>query len=58
MNPSPKEPCSVATCDSHLQSTQELYGTKLAALDGDIGHVRDFYFDDEIWVIRYLVADT
>jgi hypothetical protein len=27
-------------------------------LDGDIGHVKDFYFDDENWVIRYLVADT
>jgi hypothetical protein len=58
MNPSPKEHCGVATCDSHVQSTQELYGNKLAALDGDIGHVKDFYFDDEIWVIRYLVADT
>jgi len=58
MNPNPNERCDVATCDSHLQSTKELCGNKLAALDGDIGHIRDFYFDDEIWVIRYLVADT
>jgi hypothetical protein len=41
-----------------LQRIQLLYGKKLAALDGDIGHVKDFYFDDESWVIRYLVADT
>jgi len=41
-----------------LQSTQELYGKKLAALDGDIGHVKDFYFDDHAWAIRYVVVDT
>jgi hypothetical protein len=49
---------AVPTANSHLQNTQELYGNKLAALDGDIGHVKDFYFDDNIWVIRYAVADT
>jgi sporulation protein YlmC with PRC-barrel domain len=41
-----------------LQSIKQLYGNKLAALDGDIGQVKDFYFDDENWVVRYLVADT
>ena len=41
-----------------LQNTKELDGFKLAASDGDIGHVKDFYFDDKIWVVRYLVADT
>ena len=41
-----------------LQNVRELYGHKLAALDGDIGHVKDFYFDDQNWAIRYLVADT
>jgi len=41
-----------------LQSMKQLYGSKLAALDGDMGHVKDFYFDDENWVVRYLVADT
>jgi hypothetical protein len=35
-----------------------LYGSKLAAQDGDIGHAKDFYFDDKSWVIRYLVANT
>ena len=41
-----------------LQNTKELYGHKLMATDGAIGQVKDFYFDDKTWVIRYLVADT
>ena len=41
-----------------LQKTKDIYGSKLVASDGDIGHVKDFYFDDKTWVIRYLVADT
>jgi hypothetical protein len=49
---------AVAFCDSHLENTTELYGDKLVALDGDIGQIRDFYFEDKHWVIRYAVADT
>jgi len=41
-----------------LHNLKSLYGNKLAASDGDVGHVKDFYFDDKTWVIRYLVADT
>ena len=41
-----------------LQNLKQLYGHNLAAIDGDIGHVKDFYFDDKTWVVRYLVADT
>jgi uncharacterized protein YrrD len=41
-----------------LQSLQQRFGEKLRASDGEIGHVRDFYFDDENWNVRYLVADT
>jgi hypothetical protein len=41
-----------------LQSIKQLYGDKLGALDGDIGHVKDFYFDDQNWAVRYVVADT
>jgi hypothetical protein len=41
-----------------LQNIKELYGDKLTASDGDIGQVKDFYFDDKIWVVRYLVVDT
>ena len=41
-----------------MHSIHRHYGEKLRALDGDIGHVRDFYFDDQAWAVRYLVADT
>src|SRR5579862_6064857 len=41
-----------------IQSIKQLYGAKLGAVDGEIGHVKDFYFDDQNWTIRYLVADT
>jgi uncharacterized protein YrrD len=41
-----------------LQSIRQLYGNTLKAADGDIGSVKEFYFDDKNWVIRYLVAET
>jgi hypothetical protein len=37
---------------------KELIGYKLGAKDGEIGRVKDFYFEDTNWTIRYLVADT
>src|SRR5580692_8482045 len=40
------------------QSIKQLYGKELGATDGEIGHVKDFYFDDQNWTIRYLVVDT
>ena len=41
-----------------LQNIQQFYGKKLGAVDGHIGRVKDFFFDDHSWTIRYLVADT
>ena len=41
-----------------LNLIQALLGHKLAAFDGTIGHVKDFYFDDHSWVVRYVVVDT
>lgn len=41
-----------------LLSLKQLYEKKLAASDSDIGHVKDFYFNDQQWAIRYVVADT
>ena len=41
-----------------LQSIKQLCGEKLGASDGDIGHVKDFYFDDQTWAVRYVMADT
>ena len=35
-----------------------LTGYTLHSLDGEIGKVKEFYFDDHHWTIRYLVADT
>ena len=40
------------------QELEHLYGLKLSATDSDIGKVKDFYFDDQTWQIRCLVADT
>lgn len=41
-----------------LQNIKTLHGKTLAASDGDIGHVSDFYFNDTSWAVRYLVANT
>jgi hypothetical protein len=41
-----------------LRSVNKLFEDKLGASDGEIGHVNDFYFDDQNWAVRYLVADT
>jgi hypothetical protein len=41
-----------------LRSATELQDYVIAATDGDIGHVKDCYFDDHSWVIRYLIVNT
>src|ERR1700752_1491790 len=41
-----------------LSSIKKLYRKTLDASDGVIGHVKDFYFDDQQWVVRYVTADT
>ena len=41
-----------------LQNIKELYGNKLAASDGEIGIIKDLYFDDQRWAVRYVVAET
>ncbi len=41
-----------------LSKAKTLTGYKLQSLDGEIGKVKDVYFDDRDWTIRYLVADT
>jgi len=35
-----------------------LKGYRLQARDGEIGRVKEFYFDDRHWTVRYLVVDT
>lgn len=41
-----------------LRSVKSLEGFAIGATDGPFGNVKDFYFDDEAWVVRYLVVDT
>jgi hypothetical protein len=41
-----------------LYSVRQLDGKNLAARDGEIGHAREVYLDDERWVIRHVVAQT
>jgi len=41
-----------------LNKAKTLKGYKLESLDGEIGKVNEFYFDDRHWTIRYLIADT
>lgn len=40
------------------RSSKSLTGFSITATDGEIGTVRDFYFDDETWTVRYLVVET
>ncbi|HWR02768.1 MAG TPA: PRC-barrel domain-containing protein [Humidesulfovibrio sp.] len=41
-----------------LTKAKMLTGYSLHCLDGEIGKVVEFYFDDQHWGIRYLVANT
>jgi len=41
-----------------LRSLKDMKDYKVAASDGDIGSVSDFYFDEEHWTVRYLVVET
>jgi hypothetical protein len=41
-----------------LDKVKTLEGFKLRNLEGEIGKVKDFYFDDKHWTIRYLIVDT
>ena len=39
-------------------SNDRLNDYKLQATDGDIGHVKDLFVDDQSWAVRYLVVET
>jgi uncharacterized protein YrrD len=41
-----------------LDTVKHLEHYAIHVADGFIGHVRDVYFDDHSWVVRYLVVDT
>lgn len=37
---------------------KSLTGFKIAGTDGEIGTLKEFYFDDERWIVRYLIVET
>lgn len=41
-----------------LRSTKAMEGFKIKAIDGEIGKLHEFYFDDHTWIIRYIIVDT
>ena len=41
-----------------FKNLRDLEGFRLAAEDGEIGHVTDLYFEDDEWAVRYLVVAT
>ncbi len=41
-----------------LQRTTKVAGFHLHAVDGPIGHVDDFLFDEKTWTVQYLVVAT
>jgi sporulation protein YlmC with PRC-barrel domain len=41
-----------------LHSVKDFYNYNLIADDGEIGRSKEFLFDDLLWTVRYLVADT
>lgn len=41
-----------------LRSLDEITGYGIEARDGELGKVKDFYFDDIRWRIRYVLVDT
>lgn len=41
-----------------LRSLKDLADYKISATDGLVGQIKDFYFDDDSWAVRYFVVDT
>ena len=41
-----------------LRSVREISGVHVEAVDGVVGKLEQFLFDDRNWVVRYLVVDT
>jgi hypothetical protein len=41
-----------------LRLAREMKGSSIGASDGPIGTVHDFLFDDQTWLVRWLVVDT
>jgi hypothetical protein len=46
------------TDDRHLHSARVVIGYTVHTVDGEVGYVEDFLFDDASWMVRYLVLDS
>ena len=44
--------------DPHLRSAKEVMGYHIQARDGEVGHIEDFFVDEDDWCIRYMLVDT
>lgn len=40
------------------RSMKALIGYTIGATNGEIGKIKDFFFDDKTWTIRYLIVET
>ena len=47
-----------AEAESRVKSALVIKGFHIQAADGDLGHVDDFFIDDQSWQVRYLRIDT
>jgi hypothetical protein len=54
----PIPPSAVTLQTVMLRPFHSLRGSALAASDGEIGKIREFYFDDELWIVRYLIVEA
>jgi hypothetical protein len=54
----PPEEVAAGEDDEHLQSIVEVMGYHIHAIDGEIGHVENFLFDDRDWSLHYFIVDT
>ncbi|MGQ0622678.1 MAG: PRC-barrel domain-containing protein [Panacagrimonas sp.] len=41
-----------------LYRMEKLIGLSISTSDGELGKIRDIYFDDRRWAVRYLVVET
>ena len=41
-----------------LRNTKDLEKFAIRATDGEVGRIKDMYFDDDAWVLRYFVVET
>jgi sporulation protein YlmC with PRC-barrel domain len=57
--PAPQHVVAVETeTERTLRSIEEVSGYRIAAIDGDLGHVDQFLIDTDSWMVTGLVIDT